>query len=74
MVTGINSGGPVLLVYGIIVVMLVSICVGVSLSELASALPNAGKLIPLGHLLTPSLSTRLAVQLHDASRDQTSVQ
>ncbi|TIA30658.1 choline transport protein [Aureobasidium pullulans] len=42
MVTGINSGGPVLLVYGIIVVMLVSICVGVSLSELASALPNAG--------------------------------
>mgnify|MGYP001297243900 FL=1 len=74
MVTGINSGGPVLLVYGIIVVMLVSICVGVSLSELASALPNAGKLIPLGHLLTPSSSTRLAVQFHDASRDQSSVQ
>ncbi|KAG9541922.1 hypothetical protein KCU79_g18319, partial [Aureobasidium melanogenum] len=44
MVTGINSGGPVLLVYGIIIVMLVSICVGVSLSELASALPNAGKI------------------------------
>lgn len=43
MVTGINSGGPVLLVYGIIIVMLVSICVGISLSELASALPNAGK-------------------------------
>ncbi|KEQ72728.1 hypothetical protein M436DRAFT_72925 [Aureobasidium namibiae CBS 147.97] len=40
MVTGINSGGPVLLVYGIIIVMLVSICVGISLSELASALPN----------------------------------
>ncbi|KAH0294653.1 amino acid transporter, partial [Aureobasidium sp. EXF-3399] len=42
MVTGINSGGPVLLVYGIIIVMLVSICVGISLSELASALPNTG--------------------------------
>lgn len=74
MVTGINSGGPVLLVYGIIVVMLVSICVGVSLSELASALPNAGKLTSLGHPLTSSLSTRLAVKMHDAFRDQSSVQ
>lgn len=42
LVTGINSGGAILVVYGIILVALVSICVGVSLSELASALPNAG--------------------------------
>src|SRR5271154_2653509 len=42
LVTGINSGGPVLLIYGIIAMFLVSICVGVSLSELASAMPNAG--------------------------------
>jgi choline transport protein len=42
LVTGINSGGPALLIYGIIAVFLVSICVGVSLSELASAMPNAG--------------------------------
>jgi choline transport protein len=42
MVTGINSGGPALLVYGIILICLISICVGISLSELASALPNAG--------------------------------
>jgi choline transport protein len=42
LVTGINSGGPALLVYGIILVTLISICVGISLSELASAFPNAG--------------------------------
>ena len=42
LVTGINSGGPVLIVYGIILIALLSICTGISLSELASALPNAG--------------------------------
>ena len=42
MVTGINSGGPVLLFYGIIIIAIISTCVGISLSELSSALPNAG--------------------------------
>ena len=42
LITGINSGGPVLIIYGIILIALISICVGVTLSELASALPNAG--------------------------------
>ncbi|MCJ1479323.1 hypothetical protein MMC13_008008 [Lambiella insularis] len=42
LVTGINSGGPVLIIYGLILICLISICVGVSLSELASAFPNAG--------------------------------
>lgn len=42
LITGINSGGPVLLIYGIILICLISICVGISLSELASAYPNAG--------------------------------
>jgi choline transport protein len=42
LVTGINSGGPVCIVYGIILIALISTCVGISLSELASALPNAG--------------------------------
>jgi choline transport protein len=42
LVTGINSGGPMLIIYGIILIALVSTCVGVSLSELASAMPNAG--------------------------------
>ncbi|KAI9709921.1 MAG: hypothetical protein M1820_002999 [Bogoriella megaspora] len=40
--TGINSGGPLLFIYGIILIFLISIGVGVSLSELASAFPNAG--------------------------------
>ena len=42
LVTGINSGGPVLIIYGLILMCLISICVGISLSELASAFPNAG--------------------------------
>jgi choline transport protein len=56
LVTGINSGGPVLIIYGIILIALISTCVGISLSELASALPNAGgqyfwanELAPEGH-------------------------
>ena len=42
MATGINSGGPLLFIYGIILIALISTCVGISLSELASAFPNAG--------------------------------
>lgn len=42
LITGINSGGPVLIIYGIILIALLSTCVGISLSELASAFPNAG--------------------------------
>lgn len=42
LVTGINSGGPLLIIYGIILIALVSTCVGITLSELASAMPNAG--------------------------------
>ncbi|KAI9817422.1 MAG: hypothetical protein M1827_001031 [Pycnora praestabilis] len=42
LITGINSGGPLLIIYGIILIALISTCVGISLSELASALPNAG--------------------------------
>lgn len=42
LVTGINSGGPMLIIYGIILICLVSTCVGITLSELASAMPNAG--------------------------------
>ncbi|KAI9693319.1 MAG: hypothetical protein M1822_005315 [Bathelium mastoideum] len=40
--SGINSGGPILVIYGLILMALIAVCVGVSLSELASALPNAG--------------------------------
>ena len=42
MITGINSGGPVLLVYGLIITGIMSVAVAISLSELASAYPNSG--------------------------------
>jgi len=42
LITGINSGGPVLIIYGIILITLISTCVGIVLAELASAMPNAG--------------------------------
>ncbi|KAH7116840.1 choline transport protein [Dendryphion nanum] len=42
MITGINSGGPLLIIYGIILIAVVSTAVGISLSELASAMPNSG--------------------------------
>lgn len=42
LVTGISSGGPVVTVYGIVWIALVNGCVGITLSELASAMPNAG--------------------------------
>jgi len=42
LVTGISSGGPLLVIYGIILLTVISSCVGISLSELASSMPNAG--------------------------------
>ncbi|KAF3901634.1 hypothetical protein ABW21_db0206585 [Orbilia brochopaga] len=42
LVTGIYSGGTVVTVYGICLIALISTCVGVSLAEMASAMPNAG--------------------------------
>lgn len=42
LVTGINSGGTALIIYGVIIVTLISTCVAISLSELASAMPSAG--------------------------------
>ncbi|KAA8904970.1 amino acid/polyamine transporter I [Sphaerosporella brunnea] len=42
LVTGISSGGPIVTVYGIIIVTLINGCVAVSLAELISAFPNSG--------------------------------
>ncbi|CEP62442.1 Hnm1p LALA0_S05e05754g [Lachancea lanzarotensis] len=42
MVTGISSGGPMMIVYGIIIIALISVCIAVSLGELSSAYPHAG--------------------------------
>ena len=60
MVTGINSGGPVLLIYGIILMAAISIGVGVSLSELASAMPNAGGQYFWANELAPPRYARVA--------------
>ncbi len=54
LVTGINSGGPVLIIYGIILIALISTCVGITLSELASAMPNAGGQYFWANELAPS--------------------
>lgn len=42
LITGINSGGTVVTIYGIPWITFISTCVAVTLSELASAMPNAG--------------------------------
>lgn len=42
LVTGISSGGPMMIVYGILIIACVSMCIAITLSELASAMPNAG--------------------------------
>ncbi|SGZ53162.1 CIC11C00000001294 [Sungouiella intermedia] len=42
LITGISSGGPMMIVYGIIIIACVSSCIAITLSELASAMPNAG--------------------------------
>lgn len=42
LITGINSGGPVLAIYGIPWIAFISTSVGITFSELASAYPNAG--------------------------------
>lgn len=54
--TGISSGGPCIIVFGILIIAVISSCIGVTLSELASAYPNAGgqyywtiKLAPKNH-------------------------
>lgn len=42
LITGISSGGPMMIVYGIIIIACISLCIAITLSELASAMPNAG--------------------------------
>ncbi|RLV93690.1 Choline transport protein [Spathaspora sp. JA1] len=42
LVAGINSGGPMLTIYGILIVAAISYCVAVTLGEMSSAIPSAG--------------------------------
>lgn len=60
LITGVNSGGPCLLVYGTILIALVSVGVAVSLSELASAMPNASGQIFWAAELAPKKYVRPA--------------
>lgn len=42
LVTGIQSGGPLLIVYGILIIAFISYNIAITLSELSSAIPSAG--------------------------------
>ncbi|KAK6454704.1 amino acid permease-domain-containing protein [Scheffersomyces xylosifermentans] len=42
LITSISSGGPMMVIYGIIIVASISMCVAITLSELVSSMPNAG--------------------------------
>lgn len=63
MVTGISSGGPMMIVYGIIIVALISVCVGASLGELSSAYPHAGGQFWWSLKLAPPQHKRFAAYL-----------
>ncbi|RAL14722.1 amino acid transporter [Aspergillus homomorphus CBS 101889] len=60
LVTGINSGGSALLVYGTILLALVSTAVAATLSELVSAMPNAAGQSFWARELVPRKYARLA--------------
>ncbi|KAK6465117.1 amino acid/polyamine transporter I [Scheffersomyces coipomensis] len=53
LITGIQSGGPLLIVYGIIIIASISYCIGVTLSELSSAIPSAGGQYVWSRVLAP---------------------
>lgn len=63
MVTGIYSGGPMMVVYGIIIIALISTCVAVSLGELSSAYPHAGGQFWWSLKLAPPRFRRLAAYM-----------
>ena len=53
LVAGISSGGPMMIIYGIIIVAVFSVFIGVTLSELSSAYPNAAAQIYWAQKLAP---------------------
>ncbi|KAI5969807.1 hypothetical protein CANMA_001147, partial [Candida margitis] len=59
LITGIASGGPMMIVYGIIIVSFFSFCVVISLAEMASAYPNASGQIYWTMKLAPRRYSRL---------------
>jgi choline transport protein len=63
LVTGINSGGPVLIIYDIIFIALISTCVRISLSELASVMTNTGEQYFWANELAPKKYAKFASYL-----------
>ncbi|KAH7361263.1 amino acid/polyamine transporter I [Pyrenochaeta sp. MPI-SDFR-AT-0127] len=63
LITGIDSGGPLLIIYGIMLMASIATCVGISLSELASAMPNAGGQYFWANELAPKRFTKLTSYL-----------
>lgn len=53
LITGIQSGGPMLIVYGIMIIAFISYCIGITLSELSSAIPSAGGQYVWTRVLSP---------------------
>ncbi|KAM0750460.1 amino acid transporter [Meredithblackwellia eburnea MCA 4105] len=60
MVIGLAQGGPVLLLYGLLLIVLVFVCVAFSLSELASVYPTAGGQYHWSCFLAPPRHKRVA--------------
>ncbi|GAA6022667.1 hypothetical protein JCM10207_008574 [Rhodosporidiobolus poonsookiae] len=56
---GLSQGGPVLLIYGFILMGFIILCVGLSLSELASVYPHAGGQYVYAAMLAPASSRRV---------------
>lgn len=61
--TGLSSGGPMLVVYGIIIIAFISITIGISLGELTSAYPHAGGQFWWSLQLAPPRSKRFAAYM-----------
>lgn len=60
LVAGISSGGPMCIIYGIIILTAFSTCIGITLSELASAYPNAAAQIYWAQKLAPPKYSRIS--------------
>ncbi|RCK54317.1 Choline transport protein [Candida viswanathii] len=60
LVAGISSGGPMMIIYGIIIVAFFSMFIGITLSELASAYPNAAAQIYWAQKLAPPRYSRIS--------------
>ncbi|EDK43040.1 hypothetical protein LELG_01218 [Lodderomyces elongisporus NRRL YB-4239] len=59
LIAGISSGGPMMIIYGIIIVASVSMCIAITLSEMASAYPNASGQIYWTMKLAPAKYSKL---------------